>query len=308
MQQIIDILPEHIKVGVYHGIKTNHSSIEEIRLRLQQPVELIFQHKSEWLEEIVFKEEDSIYLLNQLSEHSLYRMEHELQEGYITIRGGHRVGLAGKVMLKNNQIVQLQRITFYNIRVAKEVLDVSTRFIPYIVSKEAYQNTLLIGPPNSGKTTIIRDLARLISDGNNVMDRKKVAVIDERSEIAACIDGVPQLNVGKSTDVMDACPKEKGMMMMIRSMSPDVIILDEIGKSEDVQAINEAILSGVTIVCTIHGFSYTDIIKRPSLKTLLKAGAFTRIIILYPKSYAQTEVNILDGDGEKLLTYVFEKC
>lgn len=308
MQEIINILPEHIKVGVCHVINKNKRSLEEIRLRLLQPVELIFQDKNVWLDEVVFKEQDSMYFLSQLSEHSLYRMEHELQAGYITIRGGHRIGLAGKVILKHKKVVQLQSISYYNIRVAKEITDVAKDLIPYLVNNQSYQNTLLIGPPNSGKTTIIRDLARLISNGNNQLKRKKVAIIDERSEIAACIDGVPQLDVGKSTDVMDACPKETGMMMMIRSMSPDVIILDEIGRTEDVQAINEAILSGVTIVSTIHGFSYADIEKRPSMQALLQANVFTRIIILQPKLKGKTEVNIVNGNGENILVYEFSKC
>lgn len=308
MQQIIYILPEHIKEGIIHLIEHKRTSLEEIRLRLQQPVELIFQHENIWMEDYIFNEQDSRYLLSQLTEHSLYRMEHELQEGYITIRGGHRVGLSGKVIVKSEHHIQLQQITYYNIRVAKEIIDVARPFIPYLLDNQRYQNTLLIGPPNTGKTTMIRDLARLMSDGNDWMKRKKVAIVDERSEIAAAIDGVPQHNVGKSTDVMDACPKAVGMMMMIRSMSPDVIIVDEIGRDEDVRAINEAILSGVTIICTIHGDSYTEVKNRPSMKKLFEADIFTRIITLPEIAYDQRNGNILDSKGKELITNRIEKC
>src|SRR5699024_10761642 len=131
--------------------------------------------------------------------HSLYRMEQELQEGYITIHSGHRVGLSGKVVIKNEQQIQLQQITYHNIHVAKEMTYIATTFIPYLLGNQRYKNTLLIGPPNTGKTTMIRDLARLISDGNECMERRKVGIVDERSEIAASIKGVPQHNVGKST-------------------------------------------------------------------------------------------------------------
>ena len=308
MQQILNILPEHIKEGVTHLIGHEESSLEEIRLRLLQPVELIFQDKNVWMERIIFSEQDSRYLLNQLTEHSLYRMEHELQEGYITIRGGHRVGLSGKVVIKNEQHIQLQQITYYNIRVAKEIIDVARPFIPYLLDNQHYQNTLLIGPPNTGKTTMIRDLARLISDGNEWMERRKVGIVDERSEIAAAINGVPQHNVGKSTDVMDACPKVIGMMMMIRSMSPDILIVDEIGKEEDVRAINEAILSGVTIICTIHGNSYEEVKNRLSMKQLFETNIFTRIITLSEIAYDEWKGKILDGKGNELTVNGIERC
>src|SRR5699024_458706 len=299
---------EHIKKGVTHLIEHRESSLEEIRLRLLQPVELIFRHENVWMENIIFNEQDSRYLLNQLTEHSLYRMEHELQEGYITIRGGHRVGLSGKVVIKNKHHIQLQQITYYNIRVAKEIMDVARPLLPYLLDNQGYQNTLLIGPPNTGKTTMIRDLARLISDGNDWSERKKVAIVDERSEIAAAIHGVPQHNVGMSTDVMDACPKAVGMMMMIRSMSPDVLVVDEIGRDEDVRAINEAILSGVTIICTIHGDSYTEVKNRPSMEQLFEANIFTRIINLSGVAYDEWKGNILDGRGNELTINGIEKC
>lgn len=308
MQQILYILPEHIKEAITQMIGHEESSLEEIRLRLLQPVELIFEDKNVWMESSVFSEQDSRYLLNQLTEHSLYRMEHELQEGYITIRGGHRVGLSGKVVIKNEQQIQLQQITYYNIRVAKEMTDVARPFIPYLLDNQRYQNTLLIGPPNTGKTTMIRDLARLISDGNEWMERRKVGIVDERSEIAAAINGVPQHNVGKSTDVMDACPKVIGMMMMIRSMSPDILIVDEIGKDEDVRAINEAILSGVTIICTIHGDSYEEVKNRLSMKRLFEMNIFTRIITLSETAYDERKGKILDGKGNELIINGIERC
>lgn len=303
METILNILPQHIKLRVSQLMKNKWTSLEEIRLRLQQPIELVFQHGSEWLEGVIFREADSVYLLNQLSEHSLYRMEKELQEGYMTIQGGHRVGLAGKVTTKNNQQVQLQQIAFFNIRIAKEVIGVAIPFMPYVTTDVGYRNTLIIGPPKTGKTTLIRDIARLVSNGNTYVNHRRVGIIDERSEIAASIDGVPQHDVGKSTDVMDACPKAAGMMMMIRSMSPEVLIIDEIGKAADVQAIMEAILSGVTMMCTVHGSSLADIVKRPSMKILLDHDVFSRIVILSAQQHHQIQVEMLDANGEEVMSH-----
>src|SRR5690625_4343679 len=220
-----------------------------------------------------------MFMINQLSEYSLYRMEDELREGYITIMGGHRVGLAGKVNTYDGNVKAIQHITFFNIRIAKEKRDLAIPIIPYLYHKE-YFNTLLIGPPLSGKTTLLRDLARLIASGWQKIEPRKVCVIDERSEIAASIKGVPQHNLGLRTDVMDACPKAEGMMMLIRSMSPDILVVDEIGSKEDVRALLEAIHAGVVVICTIHGQSLLELKKRPSLQPIFEQNIFDRFIIL----------------------------
>src|SRR5690625_2758090 len=307
MNEILRLLPITMKQAVMRKIESRWAQLEEIRLRLNRPVELNFHEKIEWIDEIIFTEKDSIYLLNQLSEHSLYRLEDELREGYITVSGGHRVGLAGEVTTVNGKIKQLQHITFFNIRIAREIKQIAAPIISYIKNDNSYYNTLIIGPPQTGKTTIIRDIARLIGDRKDHYNPQKVGIIDERSEIAASINGVPQHNVGLRTDVMDACPKVAGMMMMIRSMSPDVLVVDEIGKQDDVDALMEAVFAGVTIICTAHGSSINELKKRPSMKTLFQHNVFQRFIILQKDSLEFYKIDILKEDNKKVTSNLVKK-
>lgn len=307
MMEILRLLPENMKQAVMQKIAARWSQLEEIRLRLNRPIELNFHKQIEWINEIIFTEKDSIYVLNQLSEHSLYRLEDELREGYITVTGGHRVGLAGEVTTVNGKIKQLQHITFFNIRIAREIKQIAAPIISYIKNDNSYYNTLIIGPPQTGKTTIIRDIARLIGDRKDHYNPQKVGIIDERSEIAASINGVPQHNVGLRTDVMDACPKVAGMMMMIRSMSPDVLVVDEIGKEDDVNALMEAVFAGVTIICTAHGSSMEELKRRPSMRPLFENYVFGRMIILQKNTHNYFKINIYAGDGKKITSNLVRK-
>ncbi|GAB3791415.1 stage III sporulation protein AA [Virgibacillus kimchii] len=279
MEAILSLFPDPFKKVIQEEIKTRWDELQEIRMRLEQPIELIFNDRSAWLSSCKPNKNDFIFIINQLSEHSLYRMENELREGYMTIEGGHRVGLAGKVTTEKGRVKAIQYITFLNIRIAKEKIGAAVPIIPYIYH-HGYVNTLIIGPPQTGKTTLIRDIARIVSSGRKGVPGKKVGIIDERSEIAASIKGVPQHNLGPRTDVMDACPKAEGMMMMIRSMSPDMLVVDEIGGKKDVEALLEAINAGVTVICTIHGKSVDELKKRPVLQHVFEQKIFQRFVLL----------------------------
>ncbi|WP_186578095.1 stage III sporulation protein AA [Aquibacillus kalidii] len=301
MKEIIRLFPQQIKEVIIRKIGDNWTSLQEIRVRIKRPIELIYDYKVEWLNDCCPAEDDGIFLLNQLSEFSLYRLEDELREGFITIEGGHRVGLAGKVNTADGSVKAIKNITSFNIRIAKEKVGVANSYIPYLYDKQ-YISTLIIGPPQTGKTTLLRDIARLISTGWSEVRPRKVGIIDERSEIGGSLNGIPQHQLGLRADIMDACPKAEGLMMMIRSMSPDVLIVDEIGSEEDVKALLEAIHAGVKVVSSVHGESLEDIKQRPSLQPLLEQNAFKRFINLTRDTKKPGMVNrILTHEGHDIL-------
>ncbi|ASK63226.1 stage III sporulation protein AA [Virgibacillus phasianinus] len=306
MDEILRLFPDDIKDAIQHKVHKRWGELQEIRFRLNQPLELIYDTKTEWIHQVKPKQKDGIFVLNQLSSFSLYRMEDELREGYVTIEGGHRVGLAGKVNTLGGAVKAIKHITFFNIRIAKQKVNAAAPIAPFLYRDSSYMNTLFIGPPQTGKTTLIRDIVRLIATGWKSIPAKKVAVIDERSEIGGSIKGVPQHNVGLRTDLMDACPKAEGMMMMIRSMSPDILVVDEIGSKKDVQALMEAILAGVIVICSVHGQTLEEIKKRPSLQPLFQQDVFKRFVLLERQQQPGIIKEIYDQNGISILEK--ERC
>ncbi|WP_017472290.1 stage III sporulation protein AA [Amphibacillus jilinensis] len=293
--QLIALFPEH-----YHQklkmLSNDWNDIEEIRVRINRPLEIIKQATYKMFEDMVVNELDGQFILNQLSEYSRYRLEEELRNGYITIAGGHRVGITGKTVLQHGAVKQIQSISSFNIRVAKQKMGCANQMIKHIKANFSYYNTLVIGPPQSGKTTLLRDLSRLIGNGWGNSAAMKVGIIDERSEIAGCKNGIPNYQIGLRTDILDGCPKKEGMMMMIRSMSPDVLIVDEIGSQDDCFAIQEAIRSGVSVICSAHSDSYINLKKRKPLRSLLEQQYFDRFILLGRHQRNQTQV--LNSKGQ----------
>ncbi len=313
--EILTILPLQIREIIQQVKPEISNQIEEIRIRENRPLEIIIASKYLFIspkgditlaskEAYLPTKEDMSKMVNLISNHSIYQLEEELRRGYITVYGGHRIGIAGKVLLEKGEVKTMKNISSFNIRIAKEVFGAADSIIPYIINAKELEihNTLIISPPQCGKTTLLRDITRQISNGiKPILPGKKIGIVDERSEIAGSIQGVPQHDVGVRTDVLDACPKAEGMMMMIRSMSPDILIVDEIGRYEDAAAILEARNAGVKVIATVHGSTIEELTKRPSLSSMLQQEIFTRYILLSRKNGAGTIEKILDEQLRALI-------
>ncbi len=250
--------------------------------------------------------EDTRKALQIMCDCSVYSIMDELRQGFITIKGGHRVGVVGKVVTEGDRVKTIKDISGLNIRVSREVIGCSDSLMPRIIkNKSDVYNTLIISPPQCGKTTLLRDIIRQLSDGIPSLGFPgiKVGVVDERSELAGCYRGVPQNRVGIRTDVLDACPKAQGIMMLIRAMSPRVIATDELGRKEDLIATEEALNAGVNIITTVHGWDVEDALRKPVVGNLLDTGAFGKAIVLSRRRGPGTVERIVDvGNGRRSRT------
>lgn len=213
--------------------------------------------------------------LELLTGYSVYAFEEELRQGYFTVEGGHRVGVAGRAVTENGRVQRLGYISFLNVRVAHACIGCGEGLFRRLYGDGQYYHTLLFAPAGCGKTTFLRDLIRLLSNAG-----LRVGVADERSELAACHHGIPQHDLGMRTDVMDGCPKAEAMSMLLRSMTPQILAADEIGMEADVFAVRAAAGSGCKVVASAHGGSFSELIRNPVLRTLWEERRFERYVRL----------------------------
>lgn len=289
------------------------TGLQEIRIRAGQPVFLIIDG-AEWVlgeqgllsgsgaktapraEKRILKE-----LLEIFARHSLYAYEDEIRQGFLTIEGGHRVGLCGKAVLEGDKVRTIKEISSLNIRIAHEKRGCADAVFPYLFEDGGLVNTLLVSPPGAGKTTMLRDIIRQVSDGSRHGPGRSVAVVDERSELAACFLGQPQCDLGMRTDVLDGCPKAVGMMMAIRSMAPYAVAVDEIGTKEDLKALRQASNCGCRILATVHGSSVFDLTNKPVISEMVREKVFARYVVLGKSPHPGTVIGIYDENRRELI-------
>lgn len=299
-KEILKILPSEIKKQLN---ALNFKNLQEIRIRSQKPI-IVKDGTCEIVTDYIATLEEVGSIVKRMSSYSIYAYDDEIKQGYITINGGHRVGICGKCVVEGEKVKTIKYPASLNIRICREVAGCSDKILPYILKSSMVENTIIISPPNCGKTTLLRDIAKKLSNGISKLDLKgmKVCVIDERSEIASCVNGVPQLNLGLRTDVLDSCPKSQGIMMAIRSMSPDVIVCDEIGSTEDIESIIKAMNSGVKLITTVHGYDVKDIYEREVFKGAIENKVFQKAIVLSSRKGVGT-VEYIYSFEEKNIIY-----
>lgn len=303
------------------------AGLEEIRVRIGQPIEFAYDTGRRYLarseEQNIFLDETEIFqyqrsngqkdtvlyrtdradiaeMLNYISHYSLYAYKEELRQGYITVEGGHRVGIAGCAVLEGGKIVSLSPVTFLNIRVAHEKSGCAEAVLPYIRQGNSIHNTLFLSAPGVGKTTYLRDSIRMLSAGSIEHPGMKVCVVDERSEIAACYMGIPQNDMGPRTDVLDGCSKSEGMLMLLRSMSPQVLAVDELGAEKDFMAVEQAVYSGSRVLGTIHAGDIRELSGKPFLRRWMGKELFHRYVQIDRGERGERTLHIYDEHMERL--------
>ena len=294
IEEILKIMPRYIAEEIVH-LNCNNS-ITEIRIRSKNKI-IVICGKNEFVLDLVASPKIILDILLNVSKMSIYAIQTDLNNGFVVIRGGHRIGVCGEVVYENGKIKNIKNICSLNIRVAHQIFGCADTVMPQIIVNGIFQNTLIVSPPGCGKTTLLRDIIRLLSNGIKTLgfSGKNVSLIDERGEIASCYEGVPTLDIGIRTDVMSNIDKSTGMSMVIRSMAPDIIATDEIGSSDDVLAIKAAILSGVKVIFTMHGDSLKSILENPNIKELLDMNIFSKIILLSSGKIPGIVEKIYDG-------------
>lgn len=301
-EEILRVLAPRLRLAL-QSLAFSWDQVEEIRLRVGQPLTVTLRGRSVFLDDrgricqsgpsgdrsdgLVGEKPYEVTMeeirdtMNLLSSYSRYAFEDKIRQGFLTIQGGHRVGLAGRMIMDQTtgkgMVKTISPITFLNIRIARQRIGCAEAVLPWLwkSGQERLHDTLLISPPGMGKTTLLRDLIRLLS-----YQGITVGVVDERSELAACHQGIPQNDLGPRTDVLDGCPKVEGLMMMVRTMAPQIIAVDEVGSQEDHHALTYAMHCGCGILATAHGGGWEEIRQRPILGDWLEERRFGRYVCI----------------------------
>lgn len=311
--EILPYLPEKVQRILLRAPAEVLTKAVEIRLRASLPLLAVLPERDcmftplgdvtrHWQEAFCCTAQDVARVVQAVGRNSLYALEEELRTGFLTMEGGHRIGLAGQAVLAGGAVQALKHIGSINIRVAREIKHASDVLLPFLFGEGGRpRNLLVISPPRCGKTTLLRDIARNLSDGFEAHAGLQVGVVDERSEIAACKDGQVTVDLGCRTDVLDRCPKAEGILMLIRSMAPDVVVTDELGRREDAVALMEALHAGVGVVASAHGADEREVALRPHVGELVRQRYFDLYAILSDKPRIGTIARVSAAKDGQLL-------
>ncbi len=291
------ILPElYLKRWKLHNC--DKSRLQEIRLRVEQPLILTYEGLEVEREDIVIKPQDLTYILEWLCGYGIYAYQEEMSKGYIAVGGGHRVGIGGQVVCDaSGQVVQIKYVSSLLIRVSHNVTGIAEKYLDKLYQNGCILNTLVLAPPGSGKTTFLRDLVRLVSDGNAYGKGENVSLIDEREELAGLYMGIPSIPVGKRTDIISGCEKGTAMEMCLRALAPQVVAVDEIYSEKDLLAIKRLKGCGCGILATHHALSMEDFLGKAFGKEVEQSHLFERYVLLGKEAGKYIVRDIVQGNS-----------
>ena len=275
-EQAAAVLPPELRQQALALPAQERERAEELRLRCGWPMAAVFPEGEVPLGGRKIVTQDLELLLEIASRASVHAVLAQLREGYLTIEGGHRLGLCGTAVLENGQMRNLRSLSSVSIRIARQHPGAALPLLSGLMEGGRLCSTLIAAPPGMGKTTLLRDLVRCISDGDGTPPLR-VGLADERGEVAALYGGVPQLRVGRRTDVIEGCPKAQGVMLLLRAMNPQVLAMDEITAPEDVAALLTAAGCGAVLLATAHGEG-DELTRRPLYRTMLEERIFQRVV------------------------------
>lgn len=274
----MDILPKRTKsfmLQMLCGGGKGQFCVEELRFRIGSPIQLITSAGEVMISRFgPFTERDAEEMLKSACESSVYAKENELIRGFVTLRGGARVGICGEPVMERGAIIRFTKVSSLNVRIPHEVLGCAEGCIQLLNKNGRASCCVIAAPPGVGKTTFLRDLARCFSDGVGILRPHKVAIADERFELTGGIGGASSLNTGKRSDVLAGVPKALSIPMLIRNMSPDIIITDELSGLDEMETVLEAGKCGVAVIASIHAGSAEELVKRRDMKMLFENGNF----------------------------------
>ena len=277
LEAVRAVLPAELAGGLDDLSSAEQGGVEELRLRRGFPLSVVLGAGERDLDSPAVTENHLRTLLENVSQASAHTVLDQTRSGYVTLRGGHRLGLCGTVSRRAGGIAALRYLSSASFRVARAVEGQADGLLPALTEGGTFQSTLILGPPGAGKTTLLRDLIRALSDTLGL----RVGLADERGEVAALWQGEAQLYVGRRTDVVDGCSKAEGLGMLLRGMGPQVLAVDEVTDPVDTAALLDAVGCGVALLATAHGGSGQDVLRRPVYRALAEAGVFQRLVILH---------------------------